>query len=109
MCHSYILMYRSLYNSNPVGEKVYHRFDENNFFNKYPYLAVASSRSKEDLNADLHLKAEHASQPNFRLKTTVGRNRSTSPQIEDDKSSLMKPSTSLKGVVQRKQIKGKLS
>ena len=104
-----ILAYRTHHNSNPLGEKVYHRFDENNFFNKYPYLAVASSRSKEDLNSDLHLKAENASQSNFRVKTTIGRHRSTSPQIGEDKSSLMKPNASLKGAVQRKHAKGKLS
>lgn len=100
---------RSQYNSNPVGEKVYHRFDENNFFNKYPYLAVASSRSKEELNSDLYLKAENVPQSNFRIKTTIGRNRSTSPQIDEDKNSLMKPNASLKGAVQKKPAKGKLS
>lgn len=77
--------FRSHYNSNPVGEKVYHRFDENNFFNKYPYISAGSSRSKEDLNADLNVKPDQLSQPDFRTKTSMGRNRSISPQIDEDK------------------------
>ena len=58
----------------------------------YSKPKVKSSRMKDETSSDFHAKADHFTQPDVRIKTSLGGYRSNSPKFMNKKG--MKPKSS---------------
>ena len=83
-------------NSQPIEIKSYNRFDKDNIFNIYPYPFLNTSKSKEDLNADLPMEGE--GQIDGRIKTSSANFRNNSPQVFYEGEFLQRVGTSPTGL-----------
>lgn len=84
------------YHSNPINTNVNSNLGSAQEIPSIPDYQLNTSRTKDDMNADLHLKVDKLSQPDVRVKTTIGGYRSTSPNFYKIKDGSSKPGTSPK-------------
>lgn len=93
------------FHSNPVTMIKNKKLIEPNSANVYIKPEIKSYRGNNEDNIDLQPKAEHFTQPDVRIKTTIGGYRSRSPKFLSNKASAVKPKSSSK--LKRVKINGK--
>lgn len=93
------------FHSNPVTMIKNKKLIENSSANTHVKPDINSYRGNNEDKIDLQPKAEHFTQPDVRIKTTIGGYRSRSPKFLSNKASAVKPKSSSR--LKRVKINGK--